>query len=415
MELIRRLALTVLICSAAWLFFYTPLSPLVRVKPVDFAAEFKKESQRPGRTSGSLLPYGSNAPANYEQYVADKTEGKVLKVKGREWDTIFQHTGAAKNNTGASENMQRRTSPQYRGAGFYFYASEAPFNTLKDRLNKHLDTLYLLNNDGQYLKADYKAYSYSSFQIGSGLSDYPDPPSWLMYPYRKYVLWIILAAIVFYILLPKKKKDKDSIHFKTWFIAGNDISFAVLLIVPPFIAPMAIMGGAAQVFFTEGIFLLPVFWLIALIGIWGLVFIMPRFAAFEIKMTSDGIKAVDVRGEKFYRFKDMEYFQWITFKRPRWMIFLAWIFLLAGRRGGISFFVLSTLTHAGIGIGLKEGILFYINTSNPMGQSVLNQKAGQIAEILMSKGVVEKEGETVIRTMGLEPAGIKSRDKRDLS
>jgi hypothetical protein len=415
MEFIRRLALTVLICSAGWLFFYTPLSPLIRVKPVDFAAEFKKESQRPGRTSGSLLPHSSNTPTNYEQYVAYKTEGKVLKVKGNEWETIFQNTGTAKNNRGASKDMQRRTSPQYRGAGFYFYASEPPFNSLKDRLNKHLDTLYLLDPAGQYLKADYKVYSYSSFQIGSGLSDYPDPPSWLMYPYRKYVLWIILAAIVFYIFLPKKKKGKDSIHFKTWFIAGNDICFVVLLIALPFVAPMAIMGGAAQVFFTEGIFLLPVFWLIALIGVWGLVFIMPRFASFEIKMTNEGIKAVDVRGEKFYRFKDMEYFQWITFKRPRWMIFFAWIFLLAGRRGSISFFILSTLTHAGIGIGLKDGILFYINTSNPMGQSVLNQKAGQIAEALRSKGVVEKEGEAIIRSMGLEPAGIRSKDKTDLS
>ena len=51
--------------------------------------------------------------------------------------------------------------------------------------------------------------------------------------------------------------------------------------------------------------------------------------------------------------------------------------------------------------------LFYINTSNPLGQSVLNQQADEIAKQLHDKGVMEKEEEITIRTMGLEPVGIK--------
>jgi hypothetical protein len=407
MEFLRRLVVTVFVCTALWLFFYTPLFPLVRVKPVDFAADFKKETERPKWTSKSLLPYNPGAPSNYEQFVALKTEDRVFQARGREWEELFQNIKAAYNDKGSSKELQRRLSSQYKGAGFYFYASEYPFNTLKNRLKKNLDMLYLWGPDGQYLKVDYKAYSYSSFHIGSGLSDYPKPPSWLMYPYRQYSPWIILAGIALSIVLPRKRKELDSIRFKTWFIAGNDICFVLLLIALPFVAPMAIMGGSAQVFFTEGVFLLPVFWLIASIGMWGYIFIMPRFACFEIKISDDGFKIVYTNGEKIYQFRDMQYFQPITFKRPRWMIFIAWIFLFAGRRGSISLFVLSTLTNAGIGIRLKDGTLFYINTSNPVGQSVLNQQADKIAKLLHGKGIIEKEEEITIRTMGLEPVGIK--------
>lgn len=407
MEYLRRLIVTVFVCTALWLFFYTPLFPLVRVKPVDFAADFKKEKERPKWTSESLLPYNPNAPANYEQFVTLKTKGRVFQAQSREWEELFQNIKTAYNDNNSSKELQRRLSPQYKAAGFYFYASEYPFNLLQDRLKKNLDTMYLHGPDGQYLKVDYRVYSYSSFHIGSGLSDYPKPPSWLMYPYRQYSPWIILAGIALSILLPRKRKEKDSIHFKTWFIAGNDICFVLLLIALPFIAPIAIMGGSAQVFFTEGIFLLPIFWLMASIGIWGYVFIMPKFACFEIKFSDNGIKIFYAKGEKFYQFKEMQYFQWVTFKRPRWMIFLAWIFLFAGRGGSISLLVLSTLTNAGIGIRLKDGMLFYINTSNPVGQSVLNQQAGKIAQLLHNKGVMEKEEEITIRTMGLEPVGTR--------
>jgi len=406
MEFLRRTFVVISVCAAVWFFFYTPLYPLVRVKPVDFAAEFKKETQRPKRTSDSLLPYGSNVQTNYEQYVFKKTEDKVINVKGSEWEALFQKIGAAKDDLSVSKVMQKRTSPQFRQAGFYFYASEPPFDTLKRMLNKHLDSVYLLDAEGRYVKVDYKAYTHNSFHIGSGLSDYPKPPAWLMYPYRKYSLWMMIAPIVL-LFLPKRRYEKDSIHFKTWFIIGNDVCFVVLLIALPFATPMAIMGGAAQVFFTEGVFLLPVFWLIMAIGVWGFVYIMPRFESFEIEINNDGIKSHDIRGEHVYRFKDMEYFQWVTFKRPRWMVFFAWIFLLSGRRGGVGLFILSTVVHAGIGIRLRDDVLFYINTSNPMGQSVLNQNTAKIAEILRARGVMEKEGEIIIRSMGLEPAGTK--------
>ena len=406
MEFLRRLFVVIFVCSAVWFLFYTPLYPLVRVKLVDFAEEYKKEVRRQKITPDSLLPYSSNVPIGYEHYIAKKIKGKTIEVKGGEWESLFLKIGSAIDQASIPEEMQRRTSPQYKQAGFYFYASEPPFNILKDRLSKYFDSVYLEYREGKYLKIEYKAYTDNSFHIGSGLTDYPKPPAWLMYPYRKYSLWLMIASIAL-LLLPTRRHEKDSIHFKTWFITGNDVCFAILLVALPFAAPMAIMGGATQVFFTEGIFLLPIFWLLAAIGVWGIVFIMPRFASFEIEIKNDGIKSHDSRGVNFYQFKDMQYFQWVTFKRPRWLIFFAWIFLLAGRRGGTNLFILSTLTHAGIGIRLRDDVLFYLNTSNPMGQSVLNQNAVKIVEILQEKGVVEKKEEIIIRSMGLEPSGTK--------
>jgi len=407
MEFLRRLVVTLFVCTALWVFFYSPLFPLVRVKPVDFASDFKNETERPKRRSESLLPYNSSGSLNYEQFVALKTEGRIFQARGKAWEELFQGISAAYEGKGSAKELQKRVSSEYKEAGFFFYASEYPFNEIKDRLNKHLDVLYLAGSDGQYLKVDYRAYSHSDFNIGTGLTDYPKPPSWLIYPYRKYSLWIILTGIAFYILLPKKRKEKDSSHFKTRFIVGNDTCFVLLLIALPFIAPMAIMGGSVQIFFSEGIFLLPIFWLIALIGTWGFVWIMPRFACFEMKISDDGIRIGTTKGDKLYQFKEMEYFQWATFKRPRWIIIFAWIFVLAGRTGSINLLVLSTLTHTGIGIRLKDGTLFYIYTSNPMGQSVLNQPADEIAKLLHDKGVMEKEEEITIRTMGLEPVGTK--------
>ena len=405
MEFLRRLIVVIFVCTALWLVFYTPLIPLVRVKPVDFAADFKKETDRPKRTLKSLLPDNPKSPVNYEQFIAQKTGGKVFRAEGEEWGKFFQDITTAYHAKGSSRELERRASSHYRNAGFYFHAYERPFDTLQDRLNRNLDVLYLSRPDGEYLKVDYRAYTLSSFHIGTGLSDYPKPPSWLMYPYRGYTPWILLAGLASYILLRGKRKEKDSVHFKGWFIAGNDICFVILLIALPFVAPMAIMGGSMQVFFTEGIFLLPLFWLIAAIGVWGFVFVMPGFACFQMKISDGGIRIVDTKSERLYQFDEMRYFQWVTFKRPRWMMWFAWVFLLSGRSGGISLFVLSTLTHAGIGIEMRDGTFFYLNTSNPMGQSVLNQRAGEIAMLLHNHGVIERREEMTIRTLALEPVG----------
>lgn len=239
MEFLRRFVVTLFVCTAFWIFYYAPLLPLVRVKHVNFASDFKKETERPKGRAESLLPQKSRGSLNYEQFVAHKTEDRIFQVRGKAWEELFHSISTAYEGKRSAKELQRRASSEYKEAGFYFYASEYPFGEIKDRINKHLDVLYLTDSDGKYLKVDYRAYSHSDFSIGTGLSDYPEPPSWLIYPYRTYSLLIILTGTAFYILLPRKRKEKDSSHFKTWFIVGNDICFVLLLIALPFMAPMA--------------------------------------------------------------------------------------------------------------------------------------------------------------------------------
>jgi hypothetical protein len=410
-ELLRRSALVFCVCSAAWLVFYAPLDPLVSVKPVDFALKYEK-AKPAKRSADSLLAEDITPPvSSLKEFISKATEGRLIAVEGKEWEDFFQNVTKTHEGISAKKEWLKRASAQYRGAGLYFKADESPLKTVKDNLLSDSQRIYFSlkgNKEAEYLELTYHKYSHAKFHIGTGLTDYPAPPSWLFYPYRKFSLWIALGGFIFYFLAPKRKKQKGSIHFKKWFITGNDLAFSLLLIAPPFIAPLAIIGGSVQVFFTEGIFLLPIFWLIAFIGAWGLVFIMPRFASFEMDIDKNGLKVISERGERNYPFTDMRRFQPVTFKRPRWLILFAWLAFLSGRSGGFSTLFLSTLKHAGIGILLKDGSALYINTSNPVGMDVLNKKSDDIVKILQNAGVEEKNEELVVRTLGLEPVGIKN-------
>ena len=113
-----------------------------------------------------MLPQKSRGSLNYEQFVALKTEGRIFQVRGKAWEELFQSISAAYEGKGFAKELQRRVSSEYKEAGFNFYASEYPLHEIKDRLNKHLDVLYLAGSDGQYLKVDYRAYSHGDFNIG---------------------------------------------------------------------------------------------------------------------------------------------------------------------------------------------------------------------------------------------------------
>jgi hypothetical protein len=47
MDFLQRFIVTVFLCVVIRLLFFIPIPPLVRVKPVDFEADFKKETKKP--------------------------------------------------------------------------------------------------------------------------------------------------------------------------------------------------------------------------------------------------------------------------------------------------------------------------------------------------------------------------------
>ena len=111
----------------------------------------------------------------------------------------------------------------------------------------------------------------------------------------------------------------------------------------------------------------------------------------------------------------MAFFQRAVFKPPRWLIFLSWIgiFLSAGtaRFGAAGRTLILASSAAGsIAISLKNGRLVFVNITDQMGNTAL-KGFEQIIGTLKRRGVPEKTGERVIRSLGFETLKLETESK----
>lgn len=414
MEFFRRLILLVCVCAAIWLAYLASLEPLVVVRPEDFIEKYKKEI-RPG-SKGSLIASEDRASLSrltLSEYITKATKGRIVKVQGKEWDEFFKNVNAfAEGKNVGKEWTKRLPNEQHPLRVLFFKPVEPPLNTVQGNFKKDLDNLYLALTNGQktdYLNLEYKQYSNDDFRIGSGFSPYPDPPSYLLYPYRQYSLWIVLIGLALYIFLPRNKKP-DALRYPSWRIVLGD-GLSLLLIVTFFTIPILIIQGSMQIF-KEGWILLIFFWPLSLLGIYSLK-LSAWFASYQLILMKDRLQLSTYKGDREYLYSNMLYFQPIIFKPPRWLIILAWMAALSGkgaaRKGGVGRAMILSGSEAGsIGIAFRDGSYMYINITDQMG-NIAFPGAEKILDALKEAEVTEKKEQRVIRSMGFETVGFPAK------
>jgi hypothetical protein len=301
---------------------------------------------------------------------------------------------------------KRRVSSEYKQGGLYFRPEESPINTFKEDFKTRNQKMILaLSKERQagYLELTYHHYSNEDFQIGSGFVPYPDPPSFLFYPYRKFSLWIALIGLVLYVFIPRKKKRDDALRYPLWRIMAGDF-VSLLLIVPFFSFPILLVGGSFQVF-EAGWPLIIFLWPIFFIGIWVLK-LSAWFASYQVAILNDRLWFSTYTGVREFLYKDMEHFQPVIFKPPRWLIFLSWIAVFSAKgatRIGAAgrAMILSGTAYRNIGIRFRDGSNLYINKTDQIG-GIAFEGAEIISKALKEAGVSEKPEPEVVRSLGFQ-------------
>lgn len=404
MELWRRLILLICICSAVFLAMVVSLSPLILVRAADFAGDQESE----GIYFDKRMMTGEKQDLRdtpLDEYTAKATNGRVYRGDGREWEELLAGIVALKEGKPPGKEWTRRLpSNKYPMEVFFFSPDESPVNTVAGYFRNNNDVLYVVSTKGQkpnYLELKYRAYSNADFHFG-GLTSYPHPPAYKFYPYRRFGLGIALLGLALYVLLPRKK-DPEAIRYPLWRMVLGDI-VAFLIAVPFFAFPFLITGGSLQAF-TVGWPLFIFFWPFFFMGIW-LLLISAWFAGFSIVITEDRLKLSTYKGKREYFYKDMEFFQPVLFRPPKWLIALSWTAALSGKgasRIGATgrAMILSGSEYGSLGIRMKNGADLYINLTDMIGSDILKGSV-KINKAMKQAGVPEKNEVREIRSLGLE-------------
>lgn len=406
MELWRRLILTIFICISVFLAKLADISPVVLIEIVDFAESQKNE----GSYMGVRIMTEEDkrlAAMPLQEYIKEITKGRLFMTEGQDWKDIFFNLKGFKDSRQIDDKWQSRIpSEQYPSKVFFYKPDEAPVNSMNRYLEKRYDEVYIstmIDGNLRYLKLQYRKYSDDDFHFGTGFSSYPTPPVHMLFPFRTYSLWLSLLGILFYIFIPVPKRHPDAISYPRWRTVMGDI-VALLMIVPFFSFPFLIVGGSLQTF-TQGWPFLIMFWPILFLGIW-LMTISAWFAGFSILMMEDRLVISTYKGGREFFYRDLEFFQPVIFKPPKWLIALLWLAALSGK-GSQSLssagraMILSGSAWGTIGIRMKNKADIFISITDQMGGTAL-KGFEKILRKLKENGVQEKDEVREIRSMGLE-------------
>ena len=405
-ELWRRLVFLICVCGAVLLALAASLSPVVLVTPVDFA----REQQREGSYMGFRMPTEeSNRQRNLtrEAYIAEKTKGRLVAGNDPQWTELFGAVAALAQDKALAERWQwRLPADQYPGKFLFFRPDESPVSALAPYFVRKYDNAYVVRAEGdkqQYLKAEYRFYTDEDFLIGSGFNSRPTPPTSLLFPYRRYSLWLILFGLLVYAFLPRRPAPPGAIRYPRWRLVLGDI-VALLMSVPFFALPFFITGGTVQAF-TQGWPLFFFFWPVFFLGLW-LWFIAAWFASFTLSIGQDRLSLSTYKGAGEFLYRDMAYFQPVVFKPPKWLIAASWLGALAGK-GSAQIgaagraMILSSSAWGSLGIRMRDGSDVFINITDQMGNDAL-KGLDTILGNLRANGVEEKVEVREIRSLGLE-------------
>jgi hypothetical protein len=208
LELIRRLLLAGGIAG----FFVLALSTtpaLVLVAPVDFAADMAREYRvKSGPRFMGVMELAkefiqkATKPASLQAYIDRKTEHRLIRVSGDNWEAFFQALDLGVSSPYAHRQVKK-------GGAYAFRWDETPLATLQDRIeamSKTWTVNYLVLTRGtasQYLEVRY-GYGFEPRQVGA--------PTSLVFPWRRFCWLPPLLGVAGFALLRRRQPPGEMIY-----------------------------------------------------------------------------------------------------------------------------------------------------------------------------------------------------------
>lgn len=419
-EALRRIALLAGLMLAVCLAFFTRFEPILmvsRAAPGNVAA---------GGDSTWARPKGSAA-------------AEVVVVQGAAWDTLFasvkrsfannmpiagwEHRAlrrdldeARKDNVSRSKmsdadradeaDRVKRLKENYgqdvtfTGSfqNLYFGAGEAPFRELTTAWREGVS--YELSREGGDQTRLDVAYV-PSYQL-HGFSDVITVPEAFSYPYRHLALWVALAALVFYALLPWGRIPLNVVAYARWRVILSDVVTTGLLALPFFAMPIAIIGGTVEASTTFFLFA-AVFWLIASLGVAG-VFWAASASAYRLAVLPDRLTIAGLGSVVEVPYASVRAVQPVQLRAPRWLIAASWISALLGTSQTSTIgqvgrsLLLSSSAANGLRLDMAGGERCYIWFSDQFGSTAVAH-FGRLNEALRRDGIAWNDTTVELRAM----------------
>ncbi|TAN43558.1 MAG: zinc ribbon domain-containing protein [Nitrospirae bacterium] len=398
MELWRRLVLVFSVLGAVWIAYLVSLSPVVTVAPVNLEEKQKKERRH---SAGSLLGE-ERAPRPDRQ---ESMKNRVFTVNGDTWGKFTENVITTSKGRAADTRWLKHVSPDEKRSSvksLFFRPDELPDNSLMEPLKNSDQGIIITMNHKDFLELRYRRYKDDDFSLGSGFVPYPDPPSYLLYPYRGFSLWFLLLGFSFYILYPRPKKTDDTLYYPLWRVVFGDI-VSLLMTVPFFSIPIFVSAGSMQAL-TTGLPLVLVLWPMTLFG-FCLVRISAWYASYRLQVRPDSLLLSTYKGKREYPFSEMVYRQPLIIKPPRWLVILNILAALSGKGSSSAgaagrAMILASTEYGCLVIGLKNGSSFIINLTDQMG-SIAVKGADLLFNALKQAGIPEIKEVKTIESLGL--------------
>ncbi len=406
----RRLILLAAIIIGSMLIFYK-VPALLTVSWVDFTVLQQQESKpafgfvSEERKRLQALPL--------EQYIKEKTQGKVFSLDAVAWQHFFKDIYLAETGQREAKYAERissrdvdrlkwQTGKEVYAAPVFFAVDEFPLGewTLlpKEREFVYLATVY--DGSTKYLRLEYHDYLTASNPMASV---YPEPPKQLYYPYRIFGLGVLAIGLLLAVFLPKPRKQENIIEYPNSRLIAGDI-VAVILLLLFWGLPFLINGGTVQaVSGWWGLSL--VFWLLAV----GPVFILyasALYASFQVRLGEQSFNIARAGGEREYPYDTVEKVEQVELRSPAWFRKLFWWVLvfsfLSGR--GVSASTAGThllntaAAYTGLALYFKDGQIKYIWITDALGNVILPGYE-RIIQALEAKGVPYRNSGRVIEKL----------------
>lgn len=411
-ELVRRLVLLACLFVALGLAFYTCLDPLVIVQP----AEPEKKGARVPSPGTQERADGSGAPLLTEEERGRRPtdDRMVVAVEGPDWSSFFASVVAVTEGRITSREWKKRfPSGKHPLSVLFFRPDESPIDSLSSYFRPGIPRfLVRLESKGsaRYLEIDYRTFSDDDFHIGSGLGTYPHPPQHFLYPYRTAGIWVALAGLVFYFIVPTAKRPAGALRYTRWrVVLGDLVGYAFT--VMPVALPILVVGGTVQGYEIGW----PIFFLFGAVVPFGLLslYMTTWLGSYQLLALNEELRLSTFRGTWSFSYNEMSFFQPVIFKPPRWFIIVSWIMVFASagaaRLGALGrAFMTGSSAASSIAIEMKNGTTLFVNISDQMGTTALKGFSALLKK-LKKEGVAEKKVEREIRSFGFETIQVKTQ------
>lgn len=396
LELWRRVALLIGILLGVGLYFYVTPS-VVSVTAVDWEQEQARELKPASGYVSSERKRLSQLPL--DQYIREKTGGRVTLVEEGQWEDFFQQVQLASYGQYGLSIYGNRVSKTdkddfWKPTGpvpVFFKPDELPFaqwgfSFIMD------ERLYIKTARGDScLLIKFEDYQWT---VSAMYQPYRVAPDWLYHPCRLFGTGVLAAGLLLYFFLPRRKRKPEDIVYAASNLAAGDI-VAVILLAPFYGLPFVINGGTVQSLTS----LWPIsaaMWFLALFGV-AIFYYNAWYASYRIELTSDALYLITFKGVRELPFAEINSVSHVSLKNPGWFrklfMTLALLSFIGGRSspqpvGGAV--LAATAAYGGLELG-SRGKPLYIWYTDQWGSTIIRNFDRLLGAIRASGRSINKE------------------------